>query len=639
MHRSGTSLAASLVTALGYGMGTNLLPADRANARGYFEDVDFLGLDRRMLAAAASADDGGHTDWGWTESERLDRECFSRFETEARELVASRREAGTPWGWKDPRTTMLLDFWDAIVPEAQYLFVYRYPWEVADSMQRLGAEVFLRRPDYAYRIWAAYNRELLAFRRRHPARCLLVSTTALVREPDRLRGLLETRPDFTSMTGNVNLGDLIGTELFHSAGGRDRMAALVAAVHPACHALLSELEAEADLPAGDVESLQRLEAPAAAEAPAVSVIVPCFEQGEFLIEAVASVERSIRAPYELIVVNDGSRDVRTCEILEILKDAGYRVLDQENKGLAGARNAGLAAARADVVLPLDADNRLRPGFVERALDVLNRDAGVAAVYGDRLQFGLRSGLADVGDFDADRLVSANYIDACALVRTTVARDCGGYDAYLPTPGWEDWDLWLSIVGRGWRLQYLPGAPFDYRVRPGSMISALDDPDVHYRNHHYLLSKHSPLLLSRVQALLNASHDAASRLSDARGEIAIANAALAETRSALQATREESERVKADTLRVQQDLERTATELTALSDRCHALNGQLEAKQAETERLHADLALLVSEHQRLSASLAASHGAINAITNTLTWRARGKLLSIPGLAGLIALRRQ
>jgi GT2 family glycosyltransferase len=637
MHRSGTSLAASLMHALGYGMGPTQLPADRANPRGYFEDVDFLDLNRRMLVAATIADDGGHRDWGWTETERLDRAIFSRFEAEAQKLVEARRALGTAWGWKDPRTSVLLDFWDALVPEARYLFLYRLPWEVADSIQRLGAEVFLRRPDYAYRIWAAYNRELLAFRRRHPGRSLLVSANALVCDPNRLRGLLQARLGLAA--SDQELSPLIDDGLFRSAGGRDPLAALVAAVHPACGALLAELEADADLPAGDVQPLPPLQAPATAEAPAVSVIVPCFEQGEFLIEAVASVERSVQAPYELIIVNDGSRDLRTCEILKKLKSAGYCVLDQENQGVAGARNAGLAAARADAVLPLDADNRLCPGFVEPGLAALARDPGIAVVYGDRLQFGLRSGPAEVGDFDADRLVCANYIDACALIRAAVARDSGGYDRHMPSPGWEDWDLWLSIVGRGWRMQYLPGAPFEYRVRPGSMIAALDDPDAHYRNRHYLVSKHSFLLLSRVQALLNATHEAATKLNDAREEIVVANAQLAETRSALTTARDETEQVRADAWKVQQDLEKTTSELSTFSERCQALSDQLEAKQAETECLHAELALLVSEHQKLSASLAASHGAINAITNTLTWRARGKLLKIPGLAGLIALRRR
>ncbi|HEX9941494.1 MAG TPA: hypothetical protein VGG03_05740 [Thermoanaerobaculia bacterium] len=72
MHRSGTSLVASILAAFGISMGEQRI-ADQNNPRGYFEDLDFLALDRHMLVEATLPDDGGHRDWGWTESEQLDR--------------------------------------------------------------------------------------------------------------------------------------------------------------------------------------------------------------------------------------------------------------------------------------------------------------------------------------------------------------------------------------------------------------------------------------------------------------------------------------------------------------------------------------------------------------------------------------
>src|SRR5215471_3410258 len=179
MHRSGTSMVASMLSALSIDMGQQLLPADPNNVRGYFEDVEFLELQRRMLTACCPANDGGHPDWGWTESERLDRNRLSEFISEASALIASRSDRSAPWGWKDPRTTLLLDFWDQLLTDARYVFVYRFPWDVADSMQRLGAEVFLRNPDYGYRIWELYNRHIREFYSANRARCVLVSANAL----------------------------------------------------------------------------------------------------------------------------------------------------------------------------------------------------------------------------------------------------------------------------------------------------------------------------------------------------------------------------------------------------------------------------------------------------------------------------
>src|SRR3984957_12567265 len=206
MHRSGTSFLASLLNRSGCRMGEVLLPADTHNRPGYFEDVEFLNLNRRMLAATVPADRPGHADWGWTEDTDLgwtednasgiDAGRLASFVAEADALVARRRiQSRGCWGWKDPRTSVLLDFWDSRLPDARYLFIYRSPWDVADSMQRLGAEVFLRHPEFAYRIWHHYNRALLAFARRHRDRTLMVNASALVRQPRKIVELVRSRFD------------------------------------------------------------------------------------------------------------------------------------------------------------------------------------------------------------------------------------------------------------------------------------------------------------------------------------------------------------------------------------------------------------------------------------------------------------
>jgi hypothetical protein len=222
-----------------------MLPGDAANPHGYFEDLEFLELHQRMLPACTPSDDGGHRDWGWTEHEKIDRSGFSAFEADARALVQARQQAGRPWGWKDPRTTVTLDFWDAILGDAQYIFVYRFPWEVADSMQRLGAEIFLRRPDYAYRIWSFYNRQLLDFARRHRARSLIVSANTVVREPERFVNLLHARGGVQFLDTDVCA--LVDGTLFRRQGTSDSLARMATGACPDCATLLAELESAADL--------------------------------------------------------------------------------------------------------------------------------------------------------------------------------------------------------------------------------------------------------------------------------------------------------------------------------------------------------------------------------------------------------
>ncbi|HEX3529058.1 MAG TPA: glycosyltransferase [Thermoanaerobaculia bacterium] len=606
MHRSGTSLVASILSSLGVGMGERQLAADRHNPRGYFEDLDFLALNREMLRAAASPDDGGHPDWGWTESERLDRDRFAAYRERAGELVVGHgRAAGTPlWGWKDPRSTLLLDFWDPLLAGARYVLVYRFPWEVADSMQRLGAEVFLRRPDYAWRIWAFYNRHLLDFHRRHRERSLLVSTDVVLREPSRLLALLQERLSLDPARARAE--EIIDPELFQSPGADDPLIALAAAAHPDCAALLADLDAAADLSAAGLWS----DAPpqprsVSSEPPRVSVVIPCYDQGELLLEAVASVERSIEEPCELIVVNDGSREPRTHEVLDLLRRSGYRIVDRENGGLAAARNTGIELARAPYILPLDADNRLRPGFVTPALAILDAQPQVAAVYGDRYDFGLRNGMVDVPPFDLDSLLPFNFIDACALLRKEVWSACGGYDPGMPAPGWEDWDLWIGAAERGWQLHHLPGEAFDYRVRPSSMISLFADEERRRRMHAYIIAKHRDLYWQRLPEILVASQRSAAEL------FRLAR---------------EHERAQAEIAAAFQDQE---TRIGLAAAERASLEREIGALRAQCERLDRDCAVPAAERERLLAELGAWRERVSFMEGTRTWRLRNGLLRLRG----------
>ena len=528
MHRSGTSLVASWLAAAGIDMGERLLPSDAGNPTGYFEDVAFLDLDRRMLQEAVPEGEPGHRDWGWTESGRLDCGRFAAHRDEARELIARCAARGGAWGWKDPRTTLLLDFWHELLPDAGYLLLYRFPWEVADSMQRLGKEVFLAHPDYAYRIWSHYNRHLLDFCARHRERCLLLSVNALLAQPQRLPELLASR--FGLSLRDTPLASLLSRELFARVGGSDPLVSLVAACHPEATRRLAELDAAADLSgAGLWQSAapdgRRLAGDASGRRTDgrpidLSIVIPCHDDGELLIEAVASAERSAPPRCELLIVNDGSTDRRTLEILEILRRTGYAVIDQENRGLGAARNRGVEAARGRYLLPLDADNRLSPGFPAAAIAVLDARPEVGVVYGDRREFGLRNVRVAVPEFDLDGLLRANFIDACSMLRREVWEQCGGYDASMPAMGWEDWDLWICAAERGWRFHRLPDVAFEYRVRPSSMATGLLRAEVGVPLRLHMIDKHWQLYRQRLPSLLTAQHERqtlAAELAAARAE--------------------------------------------------------------------------------------------------------------------------
>jgi glycosyltransferase involved in cell wall biosynthesis len=203
----------------------------------------------------------------------------------------------------------------------------------------------------------------------------------------------------------------------------------------------------------------------------VSIVIPCYNQGTMLREALASVEQVLNANLlEVIVVDDGSSEPETRKILGELEHTGYRVVSQPNRGLGAARNAGIRLARGEFILPLDSDNRLRDVYLNEGVLLLTENQSVGIVYSDAEYFGERSGRWDVPEFDLLSLVRTNFIDACALFRKSLWEKLGGYDEQMPWMGWEDWDFWLRVASHGGTFVHLHKIGFDYRVRTDSMVA-------------------------------------------------------------------------------------------------------------------------------------------------------------------------
>jgi hypothetical protein len=299
--------------------------------------------------------------------------------------------------------------------------------------------------------------------------------------------------------------------------------------------------------------------------PSVSVVVPCHDDGEFLLEAVASAERSAPRGVELVVVDDGSSDRRTLEVLAVLEALGYRVERLAPRGLAAARNHGFRCARGRYVLPLDADNRLLPGFLEHAVEQLDARPEVGVVYGDWREFGGRNGPRVTGEFDLERLLVGNFIDACAVVRKAAWEGAGGYDEGLLAL--EDWELWIALAERGIGFARVdPGvleATFEYRVRPGSLLSITRDEGTLNALLARIVARHAALYVERLPALVatalgsappqvrsmlvGAADETARAAREAGEALREARESLAETREALRREQEAARRL-ADSLR-------------------------------------------------------------------------------------------
>ncbi|MGH9819648.1 MAG: glycosyltransferase family 2 protein [Pyrinomonadaceae bacterium] len=203
--------------------------------------------------------------------------------------------------------------------------------------------------------------------------------------------------------------------------------------------------------------------------PKISFVIPCYNDGRFIRDAIESVEKCPYGLYELIIVDDGSTDEQTTATMQDLVERSYNVIRQDNKGLAAARNAGISASSGEYILPLDSDNKIRPEFVVEAVRILDQNHEISVVHGDFQYFGLIDDLCKIAPFDIRKMMYSNYIDACALYRKDVWAACHGYDEKMPVMGVEDWEFWLHAYTKGARFLHLEMVAFDYANRPDSML--------------------------------------------------------------------------------------------------------------------------------------------------------------------------
>ena len=195
----------------------------------------------------------------------------------------------------------------------------------------------------------------------------------------------------------------------------------------------------------------------------LAVVVPCFNDGETIEEAIDSVLDSSQAECELIVVDDGSTDSETMRVFDRLEQKGVRVFHQPNKGPSAARMAGVHETTAPYLFFLDADDVLAPGALSTLVGVLDAEPEAVAAWGDARTFGETTVRFRKNEsLDPWLLSYVNVLPSAAAFRRTELLEVGGYAAKI-VPGHEDWDLWMALAERGYRGIHVPEVVGYYRV--------------------------------------------------------------------------------------------------------------------------------------------------------------------------------
>ena len=177
----------------------------------------------------------------------------------------------------------------------------------------------------------------------------------------------------------------------------------------------------------------------------VSVIMPCYNDGKYIMEAIQSVKEQTYSEWELIIVDDGSDDEDTIAILEQIDDIRIHVYHTEHLRPAGARNYGIAHANGVYILPVDSDDKIEPSYIEKAVSIIENNPKIGVVYCKADLFGERTGIWDLPDYSFSTMLLDNIV----------------------LSGMEDYDFWLSILGLGKEIYQIPEILFHYRIKPVS----------------------------------------------------------------------------------------------------------------------------------------------------------------------------
>jgi glycosyltransferase involved in cell wall biosynthesis len=222
----------------------------------------------------------------------------------------------------------------------------------------------------------------------------------------------------------------------------------------------------------------------------VAVVIPCYNDGRFLVETLASVRA--QEPCELVVVDDGSTDRATLALLDQLSESGLHVVHQANAGVSVARMTGVRATSAPYVFPLDSDDLVAPGALTVMADSLDANPRAVAAWGDVEIFGIGPGtfrIATPPGLDPWLTSYVNDFPLASLLRRDALLSIGGWQ--LGT-AYEDWDLWMAFAEQGWIGVRIPRIVEIHREHAGRRWAGVLKP----AHNDAILRQRHPLLFDR-----------------------------------------------------------------------------------------------------------------------------------------------
>lgn len=205
----------------------------------------------------------------------------------------------------------------------------------------------------------------------------------------------------------------------------------------------------------------------------VTVIVPAYNYANFIGECLDSVLSQTFKSWECIVIDNGSTD-NTQEIVKSYsnKDGRIKYHYTNQKGVSLARNLAVSLSHGTYLLPLDADDKIDPTYLEKAASVMNQNPEISLVYCNAILFGSVNKKWILPDFNFKAMLIENSIFCSALIKKNEFLAVNGYNVNM-VEGFEDWDFWIKYLANNKKVYKLNDILFYYRIKQHSRNSVLD----------------------------------------------------------------------------------------------------------------------------------------------------------------------
>lgn len=198
----------------------------------------------------------------------------------------------------------------------------------------------------------------------------------------------------------------------------------------------------------------------------VSVIMPCYNDGQYIMEAIDSVRQQTYKDWELIIVDDGSDDEETIRIIDSIQDENIKIYHTNHLHPAGARNYGIERANGIYILPVDSDDKIEKTYMEKAVKKIESNDKIGVVYCEADLFGEKTGKWQLPQYSFDKMLLDNIVFVTALFYKKDWESVGGFNTNMEA-GMEDYDFWLGILELGKEIYQIPETLFHYRIKPVS----------------------------------------------------------------------------------------------------------------------------------------------------------------------------